>query len=224
MWGRDWKAYTCTLPTSVHLWFEVCLSGLVNYFLQLLACISKTTREGSHSMLWDRPRPQSCKHRHLTFSVRQNTSIGFGTINVPNAKGTIALACWTTIPFAFLPPPPQSNIGWREKQFSPSWHVLPVHWGGQIHLNPSTRSWQVPPWPQGFGEQSSISATRSKERLSSVTGQAMSVTDKFDKWLPLLGFAPRNRKTTGLLLGISRSTLISAKAPFKNNSSVKGGS
>jgi len=52
----------------------------------------------------------------------------------------------------------------------------------------------------------------------------MSVADKFDKWLLLLGFALRNRKTTELLLGISRSTLISAKACFKNNSSGKGGS
>lgn len=50
----------------------------------------------------------------------------------------------------------------------------------------------------------------------------MSATDKFD--LLLLGFAPRNRKMTGLLLGVSRCTLVSAKAYFKNNSSVKGGS
>lgn len=120
-----------------------------------------------------------------------------------------------------LPAPTPSNTGQREKQFSPSWHVLPVHWGGQIHLNPSTRSWQVPPWPQGFGEQSSISVMQIKERLTSVTEQAMSVTHKFDKWLLLLGFDLRKRQTTGLLLGISRSTLISAKAPLKNNSSVK---
>lgn len=147
-------------------------------------------------------------------------SIGFGTIH--NANGP----CLPDYdPFCIhLPSPCQSITGWREKQFSPSWHVLPVHWGGQIHLNPSTRSWQVPPWPQGFGEQSSISVMQNKERLSSVTQQAMSVTDKFDKWLLLLGFALRNRKTTGFLFVISRSTLISAKASFKNNSSVKGGS
>lgn len=38
-------------PHLVHLWFKVCLFGLVNHFFQLLACISKTTTEESHSML-----------------------------------------------------------------------------------------------------------------------------------------------------------------------------
>lgn len=81
-------------------------------------------------------------------------------------RAQLPCVCPTMIPFAFISlHPPQSNTGWREEQFSPSWHVLPVHWGGQIHLNPSTRSWQVPPWPQGFGEQSSISVKQSKERL-----------------------------------------------------------
>lgn len=38
-----------------------------------------------------------------------------------------------------------------------------------MHLNSPTRSWQVPPWPQGFGEQSSMSAKRGQEeRLSLV--------------------------------------------------------
>lgn len=39
----------------------------------------------------------------------------------------------------------------------PNWHVLPVHWGGHTHSNPSTKSWQVPPWEQLLGEQSSMS-------------------------------------------------------------------
>lgn len=39
----------------------------------------------------------------------------------------------------------------------PNWHVLPVHWGGHTHLNPLTKSRQVPPWEQLFGEQSSMS-------------------------------------------------------------------
>lgn len=71
-------------PSPLHFWFKVCLSGLVNYFLQLPACISKTTPEGSHPMLWDRPRPQSCKRWHLIFSVWQSTSPGFRTVNVCN--------------------------------------------------------------------------------------------------------------------------------------------
>lgn len=40
---------------------------------------------------------------------------------------------------------------------SPMRQVFPVHWGGQAHLKPLTRSWQVPPWLQGFTRHSSTS-------------------------------------------------------------------
>lgn len=137
---------------------------------------------------------------------------------MPNAKGAITLACWTMIPLAIIFPT-KSNTGRREKQFSPSWHVLPVHWGGQIHLNPSTRSWQVPPWPQGFGEQSSISVRQNKERLSSVTKQAMSVTDKF-------GFPWGIERQQDFCLEFLALLWFQQKPPFKHNSSSKhrGGS
>ena len=50
----------------------------------------------------------------------------------------------------------------------PSWHVLPVHWGGHTHLNPLTKSWQVPPWEQLFGEQSSMSVRQREERVGNL--------------------------------------------------------
>lgn len=43
----------------------------------------------------------------------------------------------------------------------------------------------------------------------------MSVNDKFDEWLLLLGIALRNRETRGLLLGISGPTPILEKASLK---------
>lgn len=180
--------------------------SLVNCFLQVPACRSKVMEA---TLLWD------TANRHWMSSVFQNTSTGFKNMTITNA-GPRSLS--------HLSFPALEQHWMKREQFLPSWHVLPVHWGGQIHLNPSTRSWQVPPWPQGFGEQSSISAMQSKERLSSTTKLAMAVTDKSDKWLLLLGFSLRNRRTTALLLGISRSSLISAKASFKNYSSVKRGS
>lgn len=48
----------------------------------------------------------------------------------------------------------------------PNWHVLPVHWGGHTHLNPLTKSWQVPPWEQLFGEQSSMSVGQKGKGLA----------------------------------------------------------
>lgn len=52
----------------------------------------------------------------------------------------------------------------------------------------------------------------------------MSVNDKFDEWLLLLGIALRNRETRGLLLGISGPTPILEKASLKkkNNNSKEG--
>lgn len=62
-----------------------------------------------------------------------------------------------------------------------------------------------------------------KERLSSTTRLAMAVTDKSDKGLLLLRFSLRNRRTTGLLPGVYRLSLISAKPSFKERSNVKMG-
>lgn len=58
-------------------------------------------------------------------------------------------------PHAHLPLMIKANLG--AGTFLPNWHVLPVHWGGHTHLNPLTKSRQVPPWEQLFGEQSSMS-------------------------------------------------------------------
>lgn len=40
---------------------------------------------------------------------------------------------------------------------SPIRHILPLQWGGQVHLKPLTKSWQVPPCLHGLGVQSSTS-------------------------------------------------------------------
>ena len=52
--------------------------------------------------------------------------------------------------------------------FLPNWHVFPVHCGGHTHLNPLTRSWQVPPWEQLLGEQSSMSGQQEKEGVDNL--------------------------------------------------------
>lgn len=166
--------------------------------------------DGSHTTLGHvlDPSPAS---RHW---MCQNSYTGFRNMTMTNAEP------WSLLHLSL----PALKQHWmKRKLFLPSWHVLPVHWGGQIHLNPSTRSWQVPPWPQGFGVQSSISAMQNKESLSSTTRLAMAITDKSDKWLLLLRFSLRNRRTTGLLFWISRLSLISAKASFKERSNVKRG-
>lgn len=147
--------------------------SLVNYFLQVPARRSKVMEA---TLLLDIVLDPSPANRHWMSSVCQNTSTGFRNMTMTNAGP------WSLLHLSF----PSLEQHWmKRKQFLPSWHVLPVHWGGQIHLNPSTRSWQVPPWPQGFGEQSSISVMQSKERLSSAPRLAMAVTDKFDNGLLL---------------------------------------
>lgn len=137
--------------------------ALVNYFPQVPACRSKVIKA---TLLLDTDLDLSPANRHRMSSMCQNASTGFRNMTVSNA------GLWSLLHLSF----PALEQHWmKTKQFLPSWHVLPVHWGGQIHLNPSTRSWQVPPWPQGFGEQSSISVMQNKERLSSTARLAMAV-------------------------------------------------
>lgn len=160
--GEGLGGTTRTLPTSGQFWFEGCL-WLTIFF----KCQYAETRWWKPHYSWTCPRPQPCKQ---TPNVPKFTT-GFRNVTMTNAepRSLLHLAL------------PALKHWMKRKLFLPSWHVLPVHWGGQIHLNPSTRSWQVPPWPQGFGVQSSISAMQNMESLSSTTRLAMAITDKSDK-------------------------------------------